>query len=97
MDDHAPDLPQLRQRWAEGDRDALDRLMPLVYSELRRLANFYLQQERPDHTLQPTALVHEAYLKLVGQRHARWQNRAQFYGVATQIMRRILGDHARQH
>lgn len=97
MDDHAADLTQLLQRWAEGDRDALDRLMPLVYGELRRLANFYLQQERPDHTLQPTALVHEAYLRLVDQRNARWQNRAQFYGVAAQIMRRILVDHARQH
>jgi RNA polymerase sigma-70 factor (ECF subfamily) len=97
MGDHVPDLTQLLQRWAEGDRNALDRLMPLVYSELRRLANFYLQQERPDHTLQPTALVHEAYLRLVDQSHARWQNRAQFYGVAAQIMRRILVDHARQH
>jgi RNA polymerase sigma-70 factor (ECF subfamily) len=97
MDDHAPDLTQLLRRWAEGDRDALDRLMPLVYSELRRLANFYLQQERPDHTLQPTALVHEAYLRLVDQRQAQWQNRAQFYGVAAQIMRRILVDYARQH
>ncbi len=97
MGDYAPDLTQLLQRWAQGDRDALDRLMPLVYNELRRLANFYLQQERPDHTLQPTALVHEAYLRLVDQRHAQWQNRAQFYGVAAQIMRRILVDHARQH
>ncbi len=97
MDDHAADLTQLLQRWSEGDRGALDRLMPLVYGELRRLANFYLQQERPDHTLQPTALVHEAYLRLVDQRNARWQNRAQFYGVAAQIMRRILVDHARQH
>src|SRR5882724_3825146 len=97
MDDHAADLTQLLQRWSEGDRNALDRLMPLVYGELRRLANFYLHQERPDHTLQPTALVHEAYLRLVDQHHARWQNRAQFYGVAAQIMRRILVDHARQH
>ncbi len=97
MDDHAADLTQLLHRWSEGDRDALDRLMPLVYGELRRLANFYLQQERPDHTLQPTALVHEAYLRLVDQRNACWQNRAQFYGVAAQIMRRILVDHARQH
>ncbi len=97
MEDRAADLTQLLQRWSEGDRNALDRLMPLVYGELRRLANFYLQQERPDHTLQPTALVHEAYLRLVDQRNARWQNRAQFYGVAAQIMRRILVDHARQH
>src|SRR5262249_5410586 len=91
------DLTQLLQRWAEGDREALDRLMPMVYNELRRLANFYLQQERSDHTLQPTALVHEAYLRLVKQSHAQWNSRAQFYGVAAQMMRRILVDHARQH
>ena len=71
--------------------------MPLVYAELRRLARNYLRKERPGHTLQPTALVNEAYLKLVDQRSARWQNRAQFYGVAAQLMRRILVDHARQH
>jgi RNA polymerase sigma factor (TIGR02999 family) len=70
--------------------------MPLVYDELRRLAGGYLRRERPDHTLQPTALVNEAYMQMVGQRHARWQNRAQFIGVAAQMMRRILVDHARQ-
>jgi RNA polymerase sigma factor (TIGR02999 family) len=72
-------------------------LLPLVYAELRRLAASYLRRERPDHTLQPTALVHEAYLRLVDQTQARWQNRAHFLGVAAQMMRRILVDHARGH
>ena len=71
--------------------------MPLVHSELRRLAGNYLRRERVGHTLQPTALVNEAYLRLVDQRKANWQNRAQFYGIAAQLMRRILVDHARQH
>ena len=90
-------VTQLLMDWSKGDRSALDRLMPLVYGELRRLANNYLRRERVNHTLQPTALVNEAYLKLVDQRNARWQNRAQFYGVAAQLMRRILVDHARTH
>src|SRR6266699_6726415 len=90
-------VTQLLVDWGRGDQKALDKLMPLVYSELRRLAGNYLRRERQGHTLQPTALVNEAYLKLVDQRNARWQNRAQFYGVAAQIMRRILVDHARQH
>jgi len=71
--------------------------MPLVYNELRRLADHYLRQERQDHTLQPTALVHEAYLKLIDQTRVDWQNRAHFFGVAAQVMRRILVDHARRH
>ena len=71
--------------------------MPLVHSELRRLAGNYLRRERVGHTLQPTALVNEAYLRLIDQRRANWQNRAQFYGIAAQLMRRILVDHARQH
>src|SRR5450432_4524660 len=71
--------------------------MPLVYSELRRQASNYLRRERPGHTLQPTALVNEAYLKLIDQKNAKWQNRAQFFGIASQLMRRILVDHARQH
>ncbi|HXD30050.1 MAG TPA: sigma-70 family RNA polymerase sigma factor [Pyrinomonadaceae bacterium] len=83
--------------WGKGNQAALDRLMPLVYSELRRLASNYLRRERQGHTLQPTALVNEAYLKLVDQRSAKWQNRAQFFGVAAQLMRRILVDHAREH
>lgn len=83
--------------WSAGDQSALDKLMPLVYSELRRLASNYLRRERVDHTLQPTALVNEAYLRLVDQRSAKWQNRAQFFGISAQLMRRILVDHARQH
>src|SRR5215471_18535674 len=90
-------VTQLLVDWSKGDQAALDKLMPLVYSELRRLAGNYLRRERPGHTLQPTALVNEAYLRLVDQKNARWQNRAQFYGVAAQLMRRILVDHARQH
>lgn len=92
-----PGITQLLARWSEGDTTALDKLMPIVYSELRRLANNYLRRERQGHTLQPTALVNEAYLKLIDQKSARWQNRAQFYGIAAQLMRRILVDHARQH
>jgi RNA polymerase sigma-70 factor (ECF subfamily) len=80
-----------------GDRDAVDALLPLIYSELRSLAANYLRRERVDHTLQPTALVHEAYLRLIDQTHVNWQNRAHFFGVAAQMMRRILVDHARAH
>ena len=90
-------ITQLLIDWSKGDQAALERLMPLVYSELRRLASNYLRRERIGHTLQPTALVNEAYLKLVDQRNARWQNRAQFFGIAAQLMRRILVDHARQN
>ena len=90
-------VTQLLVDWSKGDEKALEKLMPVVYDELRRLARNYLRRERPDHTLQPTALVNEAYLRLVDQRTARWQNRAHFYGVAAQLMRRILVDHARQH
>jgi len=94
----APDgVTQLLVDWSKGDQAALDKLMPLVYSELRRLATNYLRRERVGHTLQPTALVNEAYLKLIDQKHARWQNRAQFFGISAQLMRRILVDHARQH
>ncbi|HEY7783577.1 MAG TPA: ECF-type sigma factor, partial [Pyrinomonadaceae bacterium] len=88
-------ITQLLVRWNEGDASALEELMPLVYSELRRLAKHYLRSERKDHTLQPTALVNEAYLRLVDQRNPNWKNRAQFYGIAAQLMRRILVDHAR--
>jgi len=79
-----------------GRKEALPELLPLVYRELRRLAGHYLRDERIGHTLQPTALVHEAYLRLVGQDRADWQNRAQFMGVAAQLMRRILVDYARE-
>src|SRR5215217_4429038 len=90
-------ITQLLIDWGKGDQAALDRLMPLVDSELRRLAGNYLRRERGEHTLQPTALVNEAYLKLVNQRNAKWQNRAHFFGISAQLMRRILVDHARQH
>ena len=94
----SPDgITQLLLLWNSGDQTALEKLMPLVHSELRRLAGNYLRRERVGHTLQPTALVNEAYLRLVDQRKANWQNRAQFYGIAAQLMRRILVDHARQH
>ena len=83
--------------WSRGDPDAPARLIPLVYEELRRLARHYLQRERADHTLQATGLVHEAYLHLVDQSSATWQNRAQFFSVAAQVMRRILVDYARAH
>ncbi len=82
-------------RWREGDRQALEELMPLVYDELRRLARHYLRQERSDHTLQSTALVHEAYLRLAGGNAPNWQSRAHFFGVAAHIMRQILVEHAR--
>lgn len=94
---HPPDgITQLLIDWGKGDQAALERLMPLVYSELRRLASNYLRRERVGHTLQPTALVNEAYLKLIDQKNAKWQNRAQFFGISAQLMRRILVDHARQ-
>lgn len=97
MSSHPGDVTQLLLAWSNGDRDALEDLIPVVYGELRRIAARYFRHERPGHTLQPTVLVHEAYLKLVDQDHARWQNRAQFFGVAAQLMRRILVDHARMH
>jgi RNA polymerase sigma factor (TIGR02999 family) len=83
--------------WSRGDRSALDRLLPLVYGELRGVAARQLRKERADHTLQPTALVHEVFIRLVDQRQVDWQNRAHFFGVAAQVMRRILVDHARRH
>ncbi len=90
------DVTQLLAAWSEGDRSALERLLPLVEGELHRLARRYMSRERQDHTLQTTALVNEAYLKLIDQK-VNWQNRAHFFGIAAQIMRRILIDHARQH
>jgi RNA polymerase sigma factor (TIGR02999 family) len=89
------DVTELLQQWSSGRREALDQLLPQVYAELRRLAASYFRRERPHHTLQPTALVHEAFVKLVDQRAVRWQNRAHFFGIAAQLMRRILVDHAR--
>jgi len=90
-------VTQLLVEWGNGNQAALSALMPLVLRELRLLAAGYLRRERANHTLQPTALVNEAYLRLVNQRTANWQNRAQFFGVAAQLMRRILVDHARLH
>ena len=88
-------ISQLLVKWSNGDESALEGLIPLVYDELRRLAKNYLRRERQDHTLQPTALVNEAYMRLADQKSMKWQNRAQFYGIAAQLMRRILVDHAR--
>ncbi len=93
----SPDVTALLGDWSRGNRTALNQLLPLVYAELRRVAARQLRTERPDHTLQPTALVHEAYLRLVDQRQVDWRNRAHFFGVAAQVMRRILVDHARRH
>ena len=89
------EITRLLADWTKGDRQALEKLTPLVYDELRRLAGRYLRQERHGHTLQSTALVHEAYLKLVGQNNVHWQNRAHFFGIAAQMIRRILVDYAR--
>lgn len=91
------EMSRLLAAWSDGDREALDRLYPLVEAELHRLARRYMRRERPDHTLQTTALVNEAYLKLIDQRDVHWQNRAHFFGIAAQIMRRILIDHARKN
>jgi RNA polymerase sigma factor (TIGR02999 family) len=91
------EVTRLLQEWSNGQEQALDRLVPKIHSELRKLAASYMRKERPDHTLQPTALVNEAFLKLVDQRAVRWQNRAHFFGIAAQAMRRILVDHARAH
>src|SRR6185436_2109980 len=88
-------VTRLLNDWSKGDQTALDQLMPLVYAELHRLAASYLSRERSDHTLQPTALVNEAYLRLIDQNSLAWQNRAQFFGIAAQMMRRILVNHAR--
>jgi RNA polymerase sigma-70 factor (ECF subfamily) len=90
-------VTQLLQQWQEGNQEALETLMPLVYKELKRLAGSYLRRERADHTLQSAALVNEAYLRLVDQSQTRWQNKAHFYGIAAQMMRRVLADHARGH
>ncbi|MBC7931643.1 MAG: sigma-70 family RNA polymerase sigma factor [Rubrivivax sp.] len=91
------DVTRLLVRLTDGDRGVLDELLPLIYVELRKLASNYLRRERSGHTLQATALVHEAYLRLVDQNQVQWQNRAHFFGVAAQMMRRILVDHARAH
>jgi RNA polymerase sigma-70 factor (ECF subfamily) len=91
------DVTHLLIQWSKGDSAALDALVPLVYDELRRQAQLYLNREKPGHTLSSTALVHEAYLRLVKQKGVAWQNRAHFFGVAARMMRRILVDHARRN
>src|ERR1700723_1191067 len=96
----APDtwkVSGLLRAWSDGDRAALDRLTPIVYKELHRLARRYMRGERPGHSLQTTALVNEAYLRLVDYKRMRWENRAHFFAVSAQLMRRILVDHARRH
>lgn len=91
------EVSRLLQDWGDGDQRALEKLVPLIYAELRQMAHRCLYRERPGHTLQTTALVHEAYLKLIDQRDTRWQNRAHFFAIAAQAMRRILVDNARRH
>ena len=92
-----PNVTSMLAAWRAGDPQALERLLPLVYDELRRLAGRYMQRERGDHTLGATALVHEAYMRLAGRTHPSWHDRAHFFAVAAQLMRRILVDHARGH
>ena len=89
------EITQLLQQWTDGNEEASEKLLPLLYAELRRMAQRYMRQERPDHTLQTTALINEAYLRLVDWRNVRWQNRAHFFAVCAQVMRRILVDFAR--
>jgi RNA polymerase sigma factor (TIGR02999 family) len=95
LDTSPHDVTRLLVDWSHGDSSALEKLTPLVYGELKRLAGRYLRRERAEHTLQSTALVHEAYLRLIDQSQVQWQNRAQFYGIAAEMIRRILIDHAR--
>ena len=95
VDEAADEITQQLIAWSKGDAAALDKLIPVVYRELRRMADYYLRGENPGHSLQPTALVHEAYLRLIDQTKVEWQNRAHFFGVAAQMMRRILIDHAK--
>jgi len=97
MDSAPPDVTALLSELAQGNQAAAEKLVPLVYDELKRLARGYMRRERPDHTLQTTALVHEAYLKLVRQRRTDWQCRSHFFAIAARVMRRILLDHARGH
>ena len=92
----APGITQLLMAWSDGRREALDELIPLVYEDLRRVAAGYMRQEAAGHALQPTALVHEAYVRLIDQKQVKWRNRAHFFGVAAGMMRRILVDHARR-
>ncbi len=92
-----PEITQLLNELTDGNEEVVNEILPLIYGELKNLAGSYLRKERGNHTLQPTALVHEAYMKLIDQKNVRWQNRAHFFGIAAQIMRRILVDYARKH
>ncbi len=91
------EITQMLIEMTDGNEEVVNEILPLIYDELRRLAGNYLRKERGNHTLQPTALVHEAYMKLIDQKAVKWQNRSHFFGIAAQIMRRILVDHARKH
>src|SRR5438128_7494179 len=97
MSSDSDNVSRMLRDWGDGNQEALEQLLPLIYNELRHLAHNFLHRERRGHTLQTTALVHEAYLKLIDQRDARWQNRAHFFAIAAQAMRRILIDSARRH
>jgi len=91
------EITQLLAEWSDGNQTALDKLYPLVYDELHKMANRYMKRERKDHTLQTTALINEAYVRMVDQKNVHWENRAHFFAISAQIMRRILIDHARRH
>jgi RNA polymerase sigma factor (TIGR02999 family) len=97
MADLPNEVTQLLINWSQGDQSALEELIPLVHAELRRLARHYMARENPGHTLQTSALINEAYIRLIDQQNMPWQNRAHFFGVAAQVMRHILVDHARRH
>jgi RNA polymerase sigma factor (TIGR02999 family) len=97
MTQDSHEVTQLLIQWSNGDKAALDKLMPLIYAELRQLARHYMKSERSGHTLQTTALVNEAYLRLINRKQVHWQNRSHFFAIAAQLMRSILVDHARSH
>lgn len=96
-DDSTHEITGMLLELTDGNQEVVNQILPHIYDELRRLASSYLRRERSNHTLQPTALVHEAYMKLIDQNRVQWQNRAHFFGIAAQVMRRILMDHARKH
>jgi len=97
MSQEPQEITQMLLELTDGNEEVVNQILPHIYDELRRLASSYLRRERSNHTLQPTALVHEAYMKLIDQSRVKWQNRAHFFGIAAQVMRRILMDHARKH
>ena len=97
MSEEPQEITRMLLELTDGNEEVVNQILPHIYDELRRLASSYLRRERSNHTLQPTALVHEAYMKLIDQSRVKWQNRAHFFGIAAQVMRRILMDHARKH